>query len=296
MQKRIFKTVWEDIEHSKGWFGKICLLALLMFIPIFGQVILLAYFFGWAREIAWGIHEPLPRKLIANEDGKFWKRGWRIILLFIVFNLIPLAFIIGGSAIQNTQVVMTIFGPQLFQDAGLTLARDVLITIGRILSIVCFILAAIGSMRIAIYDQLSAGFQLRFIWKMLRSDAGGIMRIVGMVLIVGIIGLVVLVLISLLCVYPIIYVSVSNAFNSTYPLQMLPYMSQDQQILFVIQALMSIGPVGIAVGLVIVYLVHLISVFVALLATRALGYWTKQFEVSLWGDKNDPLPFEMREK
>ena len=35
---KYFRTSYGDIKSSKGWFGKICLLGLISFIPIFGQM------------------------------------------------------------------------------------------------------------------------------------------------------------------------------------------------------------------------------------------------------------------
>lgn len=296
MQKRIFKTVWGDIEHSKGWFRKLCLFALLVFVPIVGPVMIFASFFGWAREIAWDIKEPLPRKIVFNEDGKFWKRGWSIFLLLIVFELIPAILYLSGCAVPNVQAVVTIFGTALYENPMLTILKNVLITLSYILGVVCLVFAAVGSMRIAIYSTLSSGFQIKKIAKMLRRDMSGIMRIVGMVVIVGIIAVVVLVILVLLSVYPIIYIAVMNLFNSTYWLDMFPYMTQFQQLAFVLDMLFSIGPLGVIVCIVILYVMSLIQVFILLVTIRALGYWTKQFEVPLWGDQKDPLPYELYEK
>ena len=38
-QIQYFKSAWGDIKNSPGWFGKLCLLALINFIPIFGQIV-----------------------------------------------------------------------------------------------------------------------------------------------------------------------------------------------------------------------------------------------------------------
>ena len=38
-QIQYFKSAWGDIKNSPSWFGKICLLALINFIPIFGQIV-----------------------------------------------------------------------------------------------------------------------------------------------------------------------------------------------------------------------------------------------------------------
>ena len=74
MEIRYFRTAWDDLRQSPGWFGKIVLLALLNLIPIFGQIVSLGYLYGWAREIAWNVHEPLPEHIFGNEDGKLYRR------------------------------------------------------------------------------------------------------------------------------------------------------------------------------------------------------------------------------
>ena len=75
MQIKYFQTAWNDVKNSPGWFGKMCLLALVNFIPIFGSIVSYGYLYGWAREIAWGVHQPMPASIFSNDDGKFWRRG-----------------------------------------------------------------------------------------------------------------------------------------------------------------------------------------------------------------------------
>ena len=85
MQIKYFQTAWNDLENSPGWFGKMCLLALVNIIPVFGQIVTYGYLYGWAREIAWGAHQPLPSSIFANDDGKFWRRGWFLFVIAFVF-------------------------------------------------------------------------------------------------------------------------------------------------------------------------------------------------------------------
>ena len=75
MQKGYFKAAWNDIKQSEGWLGKMFLLGLLSLIPIFGQVVLLGYAYGWLRDIAWGVETPLPPRIFGNEDGQLYRRG-----------------------------------------------------------------------------------------------------------------------------------------------------------------------------------------------------------------------------
>ena len=69
MQIKYFQTAWNDVKNSPGWFGKMCLLALVNFIPIFGSIVSYGYLYGWAREIAWGVHQPMPASIFSNDDG-----------------------------------------------------------------------------------------------------------------------------------------------------------------------------------------------------------------------------------
>ena len=100
MQIRYFDAAWNDIKNSPGWFGKLCLLALVNFIPIFGQMVTFGYLFGWAREISWGAHRPMPASLFSNEDGKFWRRGWFVFVLSIVLMIIPIIIMSIGQGMQ----------------------------------------------------------------------------------------------------------------------------------------------------------------------------------------------------
>ena len=52
MQTGYFNAAWQDIKNTPGWFGKLILLSLLSFVPIFGWLVVLGYLYGWARDIA----------------------------------------------------------------------------------------------------------------------------------------------------------------------------------------------------------------------------------------------------
>ena len=47
MQTGYFSAAWNDVKSSQGWLGKMFLLGLIAFIPVFGPVVLLGYAFGW---------------------------------------------------------------------------------------------------------------------------------------------------------------------------------------------------------------------------------------------------------
>ena len=43
MQTGYFNAAWQDIKNTPGWFGKLILLSLLSFVPIFGWLVVLGY-------------------------------------------------------------------------------------------------------------------------------------------------------------------------------------------------------------------------------------------------------------
>ena len=291
-QIQYFKSAWGDIKNSHGWFGKLCLLALINFIPIFGQIVTLGYLYGWASEIAWGTHEPMPARIFGNEDGKLYRRGWFVLVLTFVFALVPSIIMGIGSSMQgaglwgvasNAHAV----GSSIMSGVGL-----LLYLVGLVGVLLLAILAWIGSMRISIYDRLSAGFQLSKIWKMFRHDTGGIMRIFGMNLLVSFIIGIVLSIVYFIVFFLIIFAGVAGLAASGYNVSMMQHMTDAQAAAMTLQFVASAGVVGFLGILVLVFITYVAQVFVLLLVARAMGYWTMQFDVPHWCGQDDPMPFE----
>ena len=273
MQIKYYQTAWNDIKNSKGWFGKLCLLALVGLIPIFGQIVIFGYLYGWARDVAWGVHEPMPAKIFGNEDGKLYRRGWFIFVLVFVFSLVP-AIISGvGSSMQQAGYYSALYDTSSKLEPTVAIG-GIIYLIGILAALFVSILAWIGSMRISIYDRLSAGFQLGSIWKMFRKDTGGIMRIFGMNLLVGLILGIILSIIITIMVVAFIFIIAAAMAGMGYTPESLQYMA------------------GFLFLIVAVFLGNLASTFVQMLVARAMGYWTWQFDVPQWRGQNDPMPFE----
>ena len=287
MQIKYYQTAWNDIKNSPGWFGKLCLLALLNFIPIFGQIVTYGYLYGWAREMAWGTHRPMPASIFANDDGKFWRRGWFLFVIAFVFGLIPSIIMAVGQGMQGTsmETLASLYSnthstaPVVAGGAAATAGIGSLIAlIGAILSLLVCLFVWIASMRTAIYDRLSAGFQFGKIWSMFRYDTKGIFKIFGMNLIVSLIisAIGVIVLGIALAIMIGVGVSLSSGSHETAS----------------IAAMSLIGIMSLVV-LVIAYFIVVGALYVEALVARALGYWTMQFEVPKWRGQDDPMPFEL---
>lgn len=294
MRIHYFQSAWEDIRHTRGWFGKILLLALVNFIPILGQIIILSYLYGWAREIAWGIHEPAPAKIFANDDGKFWWRGWLIAVLTVAFLALPTLLNLLSGSIEAYTYEWTIFGPQLVSNPGLSALKTVLSLLAFIVGLVLLVFSWVGCMRVAIYNRLSAGFQFKKMWAMLRHDGAGMGRIFLMNLLLTLVMGCIMAVVMALFIGIVLTVGISAA-GGLQNLAMIAQMDSSQGLLVALQVLLAAGGVGFILLLFVLYLGGIATVFIHMVVIRALGYWTMQFEVPLWGGQDDPLPFELQE-
>ena len=278
MQIKYFQTAWNDLKNSPGWFGKMCLLALVNFIPIFGQIVTYGYLYGWAREIAWGAHQPLKSSIFANDDGKFWRRGWFLLVIAVVFSLVPGIIMSIGASMQGN-LYASFYGTQLSPtvvNAGTVGIGSLLYLVGAVLALFISIFMWVAFMRSAIYDNLSSGFQLGQIWKMVRHDTGGIMRIFGMNLLLGLIVGLIAGLVATICAVAFIAVGAGV------------YTSSDPAVALVA----SVGIIGLLLLLVFTFALVVVSMVIEALVARAVGYWTMQFDVPRWRGQDDPLPFE----
>ncbi|MEG0477026.1 MAG: DUF4013 domain-containing protein [Raoultibacter sp.] len=292
MQAGYFKTAWEDIKNSPGWVGKIFLLALVMIIPIFGQIVLAGYLYGWARDKAWGVHSPLPAHIFGNVDGKLYSRGFFVCVLGLVCALVP--FFVQILFDMFTGVSDSLYGWNSHQGAGpLLMISAFLGMLSLIFSVILSVAASfflwVGSLRISVYDRLSAGFQFGKIWAMFRHDPNGLLRILGMNIILAL----VMGLLMSIAIFILIFVAFFFAMSlgmtgaaSTMGDLGPAAMGFVSIILLLVFGLLLIGG----------YLFSAFMVFTEMLTARALGYWMLQFEVPAWRGQDDPMPFELRER
>ena len=139
----------------------------------------------------------------------------------------------------------------------------------------------VGTMRMSIYGRLSAGFQVSRIWAMIRHDFKGILRILGMWLIVSfVVGIAIALAISVVIFAGILCVS----FFASAGVQ-----ARDASFLFIVVAAMILMLVALAVALFAAFL----GVMGCALVVRAVGHWTYQFDVANWHGQDDPMPFEI---
>lgn len=307
MQQGYYSRAWNDIKNSPGWFGKLCLLALLDFIPIFGPIVAYGYLGGWARDIAWGVKSPLPARIFGNEDGKLYRRGWFVFAALFIYAAIAWALtsLLMGFAGAAAGSAAGAYGNGRMAPAGA--GFDAL---GFIMGVLAFVVAIAivffalaGTARSVIYDRFSPAFQISTLWKMIKHDASGIVRILLMALLVGlIIGIVVfcaIFVVILLSIFIGIFTGgpafmnlMSGSYDDLAYGYGYGYGSSDAAFLSFLESILPVLGMGILLLAAVCYLAVVGQMFVTALVFRAMGYWTQGFEVAKWGGQDAPLPFE----
>lgn len=275
MEKGYFSAAWGDITKSPGWFSKILRLGLLNLIPIFGVIVTYGYLYGWARDIAWNVHRPMPDRIFGNEDGNLYKRGFFILVIGFVCSLIPGVFSVLTSVVTGFSFVGFVSTSDASFGLGALLMGVIFSLAGLVLTFAVVFFYWVGAMRCALYGTLSSGFQIGKIWAMMRYDFMGLLRIFGMSLICGcVVGIAAFIIFMLVMILGTLF-GVAFVRNEA------------QAAAFVLIFLLFILLVCVAT--------FFISVLIAALVARALGYWTRQFQVNLWGGQEDPMPFELEQ-
>ena len=282
-QPRYFYDSWHDITSSPGWFVTILKLALVLLIPIFGAIVVYGYLYTWARERAWGINQPMPRRIFENKDGKLYSRGGLIFIISLIVAAIT-SFILNVDMLASVTRIsqMLAYSPQSLSDPNVLFNMLPLYLVphsslfGMVVSVILTIVGWIMSMRVAIYDSFNAGFRLDKVWKMLTHNILGILKVWLMSIIVTVVVTIVgLVIASLIVIIPM---------AACFAMSGATVNAAIAAILLIIPLL-----------LLAVYVALVLSSIETALVIRALGYWTETFNVPEWGSYAEPLPFEKDE-
>lgn len=292
MQAGYFNAAWHDIKNSPGWFGKLLVLGLVSLVPIFGWIVVAGYLYGWARDIAWGVHAPMPAHVFGNEDGRLYSRGFFVLVIGFVCSLIPWAVELVGSILTGGSFgIWSGWGYHSgFLSFPLGLASGLVGMVFFALSIAAYLFTAfftwVGSMRMSIYGRLSAGFQFGKIWSMLRHDFAGMLRILGMAVLMAIAATVVVTILIVV----VVFLCMAIGFAVTGGNLNINSSRFDAAIVGMV---FGVGGVAIVLSLLAGFASMVVAVFFTAMITRALGYWTQQFNVPAWRGQDDPMPFEL---
>lgn len=262
---RYFARSWALLTRDRGWVKPVLILFLACLVPFVGPIGALGYVIEWARLTAWGVNSSPKQKRI--QVGACIVSGWRAFIVLLVWGIC-------SSLITGLLSAVPMIGPIL------TLAWS-------IFSIFFGLVMMVAALRTAIYQSISAGFNLVAIWKMATSDVAGLMRIFGMRLAGSAIVGVVLGLVCMGAIFALVPRAVEIA---AYVEQFRSTMSDSLQMQLFFELVSTIFSAFIIPFIVTVIFGGIASVILMMLSYTAIALWMRQFDVASWGGENDPLP------
>lgn len=274
-RKGYFSLAFYDVIESPGWVGKCALLALILMVPVFGIIVVLGYLFGWARDIAWHVHRPLPSRIFGNEDGSLYKRGAQLLAIMVIYVVVAYIVqeILSLLILGNVAVLPFTFA---LNNGLVTLSFLSAISKWGLYSLGSFVIACafavvswIAMMRSSLYGTFTSAFQPARLAELIKQDFPGLLKILGMAIIVslmtGLIAVVISFAIVMLC-------GIITAVTSVTPLVVFA-------IFFVVVVIIAI-----------VIVAFMTQVFTLAMVIRAMGYWFGPLNVAAWGSQDSPLP------
>jgi hypothetical protein len=275
MQTGYLKQSWHAMTSEKGWVKQILLLALVQFIPIFGQIVLYGYLYNWAKDAAWGVKSSFPhRKLFSEKNLLAGLYAWAIIFIWaFVLSIVSQAVGVLSGAIENVPII----GFLIFVILELAIV---------VVAIVWGMMSQVAALRATIYNSFSPCVQIKPVWTMFKKDWKGQLKIfcISLLMLIPII-----ILIILFCV--IVMALAGTAILNLAAVVMSGSGSTDT-ISRLVTSLLYTLPVLLLVGFVFTYVFLFFQTIITGLVIRSLGIWCSHFDVPRWKGQNDPLPFE----
>lgn len=144
-EKGCVSAAWDDVKATKGWFGKVCLMALMYFVPVLNWVVD-GYALRWARQLSLGQVEGLPKKIFC--DRAFVNGAMK--------------FLVSLVAAIAVSIVSSIIGLVPFVGALAGIAFGIFVDM----------FMNIAYVRMSLFDELGEGFNIKAAFNSMKKEPG----------------------------------------------------------------------------------------------------------------------------
>lgn len=262
---RYLARSWALLTRDRGWIKVVLLMTISLLVPIAGWLGVMGYVLEWARHTAWGATNGPKQKGV--KLGECFSTGWRAFVVMLVWYF---CFAVIAAILDVVPVL-----------SGLLTFLWSIVMIGM------HVVVGVAVLRATIYQKIAPGLRVETIWKMVRHDPRGLLRVLGMLVALGLIAgavLAVLFTVMLTSIVPQLMYAVSYLYDYGY--YMSDYMVTQYVFNTIFAILGSLGPSLLVAAVISTFAASMVS----LLGYTALALWMRQFNVPAWGRDEDPLP------
>ena len=255
-EKGCCSAAWDDVRNTKGWFGKVCLMALIDIVPILNWVIQ-GFALRWSRQLSLGKVQGMPKKIFCKRA--FANGAMQFLVSLVVGFVIWVCTLILG------------FLPLVGFLASIALSLFI-----RMIMNFCYV-------RMAIFDELGEGFSIAKGFDCLKRQFGKAFCIEFMpsfvigIIIAVIVGIIVtlFVVVNGFAIYDQI-MNIANQFSSWRAFQYsLEYDARTQwQVVSVVLKSFAVAVPWLLVG---AFIVNIFMVLITLIKTRATGHFVARY-------------------
>lgn len=279
--RHFFGNAWRSLASTRNLFGKLCLVALIQFVPVLGQIVALGYFLGWAREAAWNMQTPLPPHVFGRDDETFWARGALGFVVCLLYGFIQA--IAAGLLVALGAVIAASFG---LTGTSLAILTCVLCVVGLLLFLLLSAFEVVGLVRMAIYTSFGAAFQWGVCCTMIGREFGGLFKLFWTAVLAGIV-------VSVAClVAAVALVPAAAGVGVGIPLvsAVVSYGDFTDAGAALLAGVLGASALLSVAFVVVDFFLMVPSLMVQALLWRALGSWVALFDVASWGGRHEGLP------
>lgn len=250
---------WALLTRDKGWIKPLLVISAAQMVPVVGQLGASGYALEWGRLTAWGVDAAPKQKGV--KVGECIKSGARALVVGLGY-----ALVFG--------IVRVLFSKILGEGFG-----DLL---SIVFSVLISVVMTVAMLRATVYQSIGAGYEVSRIWDMVKRDYQGLLRIIGMMVLVALgLGAIAGILMGIVMI-----AHMGDLIDIIVTLEGEYYVDEWKIAMMVMNWIGSILPLMLVIG-------YIVGVFVAganLLEKAAVGLWMRQFDVQRWGESSDPLP------
>ena len=246
------------LTRDQGWIKPLLVLSAARMVPIVGPFGVDGYALEWARLTSWGVDSAPKQKGV--DIGACIGSGAR-------------AFVVALGYLLVAGVVNGVLGAVLGALGSL---------LCLVISVAVGVLIIVAKLRATIYQSVGAGYQVNRIVDMVKRDTEGLLRIVGLSLVLGlVVGVIASILVSI-----VLLSNLGGIIHEIVEYEMYGYVDE----YYVASMLLASLAGSLPALLVISYIIGIAGTFANLIKTTAVGLWMRQFDVQNWGQSADPLP------